>query len=98
MSNSVPFIGRTARPSCGILFSTMSSFAMIFRRETTESFNSCGIVMIRCSCPSIRMRITILSSVGSKWISEAFSETARSIMEFTSRIIGVVFSWISCCL
>ena len=69
---------------------------MIFKREITESLSSDGIVMIRWSSPSILIRITSSSAVGSKWISDAFSETALSMMEFTRRIIGVLFSCVSC--
>ncbi len=77
-----------ARPSWGISFWAMSIRAMIFRREITELWSSRGTGMMARRAPSMRMRMVMLSSPGSMWMSEAPSVQARSMMEFTSRMAG----------
>lgn len=47
-----------------------------------------GTVKIFLKMPSIRMRTTISPSCGSRWMSLARSKNARSMTEFTKRIVG----------
>ena len=67
---------------------------MILRREMTVLCNSEGTVSTRRKRPSIRIRTTISPSCGSKWISLARSENARSMRLLTKRIVGASMS---CC-
>ena len=61
---------------------------MIFRREITLLCKFAGTVKIFLKMPSIRMRTTISPSCGSRWMSLARSKKARSMTEFTKRIVG----------
>ena len=63
---------------------------MILRREMTVRCNSEGTVSTRRKRPSIRIRTTISPSCGSKWISLARSENARSMRLLTKRIVGAL--------
>ena len=63
---------------------------MILRREMTMLCNSKGTVSTRRKRPSIRIRTTISPSCGSKWISPARSENARSMRLLTKRIVGAL--------
>ncbi len=76
-STTLPAIFLVMRPSCGRRFSAMFSPASIFTRATMlERFPLWA--SLRCtSRPSMRKRTTTLSSVGSMWMSEARSFTAR---------------------
>ena len=76
------------RPSWGSCFWAMSIRAMIFIRLITGPWSSWGTVITGRRAPSMRMRMTMLSSPGSMWISLAPSVQARSMMEFTSRMAG----------
>ncbi len=71
-----------------MFFWAMSIRAIIFIREITGPCSSWGTVMILRSTPSMRIRMVMLSSPGSMWISLAPSVAARSMMEFTSRMAG----------
>ena len=68
---------------------------MILMREMTDICSSRGTVMIWRREPSMRMRIRISSPTGSRWMSLAFSVQARSMMEFTRRMVGAASSSVS---
>ena len=76
------------RPSWGTRFSAMSSSLMILMRETTPATMRFGTRAVSWSTPSIRKRIRISSSSGSKWMSDAPSATACPRMLLTSLITG----------
>ena len=79
-----------ARPSCGTRRSAMFMPPMIFRREMTLLCRSRGTVSTLRMMPSMRIRTCRSPSRGSKCTSEARSVAARSMMEFTRRMVGAL--------
>ena len=94
-------------PSCGTRCSSILSSARILTRLTRAGSRLFGRSITWRSKPSIRKRITSLSSVGSMWISLALVLAAYSKIVLSARLIGesctIVFtrlasSWrVSCC-
>jgi uncharacterized circularly permuted ATP-grasp superfamily protein len=78
----------TARPSCGTRCSETSISAMIFRRAVTADCSALGMSTSGWSTPSMRVRMRISFSSGSKWMSLARRWTARVSTWLTSWMIG----------
>ena len=66
----------------------MSSSLMILMRETTPATIRFGTRALSCRTPSIRKRMRMSPSSGSKWMSDAPSATACPRMLLTSFITG----------
>ena len=88
MSMSRPAIRSLMRPSWGRRFSAMSSFAIIFTRDTSASCMSFGGVSIFLSAPSTLILTSSSFSYGSTWMSLALSFTACCRSAFKSLMMG----------
>ena len=66
----------------------MSRLAMIFRRDISEDRSDLGGRIASTNRPSTRKRIRIDFSIGSMWMSLAFSRNARRSTRFTSLTAG----------
>ena len=88
ISIDLPASERDILPSCGSLFSAISSLDITFILDITSEVRPFFVFKISSSTPSIRYLTVNLLSYGSIWISDAFFFRPSATIALINLIIG----------